>query len=321
MRLAKEVTKEAKTMKKEDIDAQIEKSKYPLRKYYRNVLDFIENKCAVKSEEHRDKVNAGKVCPGIGFDLDKPIESPRHLFGKIFFTEAFFGFLWTEINWLYTSFEKVYVKKNNAMYFGKDIEFTPELKKEVERAYELFNWGRTLREKYSEWPTELLDFSKEDCSWLSKITNIWIRAIGFIFYHEYAHAIGIKDEKEADQNAIYNVCLYDNPDETEIVTNVLGAVGAWVSLFFLIDNPGLIEQGDHPDLDDRLNDLIKAVEPKLSEDKVAYLKMFCSIAVNMFCKINGLSNEVGKPGKDENEIWQSVLVSCQEIKKSFKSDN
>jgi hypothetical protein len=260
------------------------------------------------------------VCPGIGFELNKPAISPYSLFGKVFFTEAYFGFLWTEVNWLYSSFEKIYVKKNNAMYFGKDIEFTTDEKNELEKAYDLFHWGRTLRETYSEWPAEILD-PYEYNSWISKITNIWIRAIGFVFYHEYAHAIGIKDEKEADNYAIYNVCLYNNPDETEMVTNILGAVVAWVSMFFLIKNPSLIEQGDHPDLDDRLNYLIKAVESKLGDDKVQYLKMFCSLAVNMFCKINSLSSEVGKPGRDAHEIWQSVLVSCKSLKESFKGDN
>ena len=306
-------------MNKEDVDAQIEKSKYPLKKYYRNVLDFIENKCAVTSKEHKDRVNSGKVCPDIGFELNKPAESPRCIFGKVFFTEAYFGFLWTEVNWLYSSFEKIYVKKNNAMYFGKDIEIAPDLKSELEKAYDLFNWGRTLRKTYSEWPVELLDLSKYN-SWMGKITNIWVRAVGFVFYHEYAHAIGIKDEKAADQYAIDNVCLYDNPDETEIVTNILGAVVALVSMFFLIDRPSLIKQKDHPHLDDRINDLIKAVEPKISDDKVQYLKMFCSLAIAMFCKINGLYDKVEVRGRDAHEIWRNVLVFCRELKAKLKNN-
>ncbi len=83
---------------------------YPLKKYYINILDFIENHTRLTKNEHQANVGSRIVIPGIGFAIGKPIgPEPYCCFGKIFLNEAFLGFLWAVVYWLFTSFEKIYV--------------------------------------------------------------------------------------------------------------------------------------------------------------------------------------------------------------------
>jgi len=222
-------------MDKNLIDKQIERCKYPLKKYYRNFLDRIENHSGIKKEVHQEGVKAGKVCPGIEFKIGGYVKSPKCLYGKIFMNEAFFAFLWTTIYWLFTSFEKHHVEKNNALYQGKEFKLSKEADNQIKKAFDIFEWGLSLRKEYSGWPDGLLSFNEKD-PWIEKISNIWLSSASFVFYHEYAHAQGINDEEAADDFAINNACLHDNvSEERDRTCNILGGISAVIALFFLIE--------------------------------------------------------------------------------------
>lgn len=167
------------------------------------------------------------------------------------------------------------------------------------------------------WPEKEFPLSDQD-QWLGRVSNVWISAVGYVFYHEYAHALGIIDEKKADGFAINNVCLSSNP-KTDKLCNILGPIGAMSALFFFIDFPELIKQDEHPDLDERLNDLISAVQGQLKEDDIRYVKMFAVFTVAMFCKVQDIPANFAK-SNDPHKMWDNMLVFCKDLKDKIEED-
>lgn len=304
---------------KEEIQKEISISQYPLKKYYLNVFDFIENRCQMSKEQHQANVDANKVDPGIGFKVGGPIGiGPYAVSIKIVFPEAFLAFLWTTIYWLFTYFEKVIIPRKEAAYLKKSFEISSALKQELSKVDQIFEWGCSLRENYSDWPIHIISLTEND-TWIDKITNMWTAAAGFTFYHEYAHALGERNEEAADEYAISNVIL-DNRTATqnERIRNILAAIGVFCSFFFLSDSPKHIaQQPSHPDLDIRLEGLIKKIEIILSEDELRYVKDFSTFSIGMFCNRLGVFEKSSFDGNTEDEMFNNALAYCKKLKKLY----
>jgi hypothetical protein len=238
--------------------------------------------------------------------------------GKIFFSEALYGILWATINWLYTSYEKIYVEYINANARGVEFTITPEIDNLLRRSYDLFNWAQRLRTEYSEWPNDIFPIEDKD-PWTGKVSNIWVSAIGFLFYHEYSHAMGNSVEKLADSYAFKNLCLLPTKSEDK-KCNILGAIGVIIATFFLLDKPeAIVQGGEHLDLDVRLENLINSIDGELDEIDLQYIKLFCSYSLALFLKSVRVSRDFRSMGNNAYEIWENMLLFCKELKSNKNS--
>ena len=254
------------------------------------------------------------IDPGIGLICQKCIEKgpqvdPKEK--KIWFYESYLAFLWSTINFLVTTFEKVHVPQSNSRYRKEQPDSS--LVKMVVDDYKLFLWGLSLKDTYSEWPESIFKYDIKD-GWQSRITNIWIHAVAFLFYHECAHLILEHSEsnKENDQEADnYALNLVQDSQKMEVVFGSIAVVVA--SLFFLKRAEG-ISQEKHPDLDFRIDNFLTYLEPFFEEDEKRYFEVFASYASGVFIRMTSDSGFKLESEKDQ-DLWGQCMAEYDRIKR------
>lgn len=141
---------------------------------------------------------------------------------------------------------------------------------EIERAKELFSYGRSLIVDYTKWDIENLPnpeiYLAEKRDYPEQTNMYFTEAIRFVLCHEYIHitehidqfvAEKLSDEailemeKEADEKAIEIIQKGMTPGSEFIYE--CGIVIGILSMFFLTNNT---KQKKHPDLEDRLTSAI-----------------------------------------------------------------
>jgi hypothetical protein len=131
----------------------------------------------------------------------------------------------------------------------------------VSRAKSLVNYALTLRERYIDWPIDLLDPNKNEYL-VSDVNVIFSYALSYIYFHEYAHIkfrhssrIGndgkIEQEIEADNFAL-SVVLGPLESDKKKRDYGIGVACAGIAMLYSVSQFKKIKQKTHPDVDIRL---------------------------------------------------------------------
>jgi len=296
--------------------------RYPIKIFYNYILTAIERDYSVGIKEHLVAIQNGLIKPDIAVIPGIPLKRTPYAdlkTRKIFFYESYYGFLWTAIYFLFTAYEKYYIPISNAKFKHEPVSSVP-ITEELQNAHRLFLWGLSLKDNYSDWPEQILKVDPSN-PWHGKITHLWVRAIVFVFYHEYAHLtlnhsypVNIDMEKEADAFAMELFYSENNGGEPMEIHNILGAVSALTTNLFLVSNIQGIRQDSHPDLDVRIDNLcrkLKFTDP----GQEYYFKTFPAFAASIFFRIIGnLDINFGREVKTPNEFWDRCLEQFDKIK-------
>ena len=170
-----------------------------------------------------------------------------------------------------------------------------------------FEWGRSLKDEYSIWPQAAANPSVDEL-YVLEANQLFVRAVCYQMYHELGHLIlhaNMVDfakrinnkfytktndecrrlrniERQADDYAL-DCMLLTALDEEEMYVRGLGASIARLSDFFLLDVPDT-RGFTHPDLDDRLTNVVKKVKVSDLRHQMN-LELTVSIGLQLFFKI------------------------------------
>lgn len=188
---------------------------------------------------------------------------------KIYIHETFLSYVWGISYSLLVLYEED-IAKESQNQISKKIIFEIDRKK-IAKAYELFNYSKSLITDYTEWDKLNLpnpeDYSNEDKFFVEKANSLFIYAINFILCHEFAHveldhhnlikngnyepSLILRLEKEADERA-FDLILADVSGEFKLTAEIGVLMGLCSLLFF----SKFSKEGTHPAPDDRINTLI-----------------------------------------------------------------
>jgi len=176
--------------------------------------------------------------------------------------------------------------------------------------YRLFDatlgWGRSLRDEYSPWPDYIPNPSQQDSELVRHTNTLWIFAVRSFMYHELGHLamhscslqliLDYKDKPDivssADLRRLHNMeiqaddyaldsLLLSDVNEYERYLKYLGFVTAYIGTFYLLPNGDTRSADFHPDLDTRLQTLLKKVSG-LNEYYSTLLKHTTNLGLQVF---------------------------------------
>ena len=195
--------------------------------------------------------------------------------GAISIHETFLSYIWIICYYFFVLYEETLVIPDAIRRGGKPRK---EHNKELcERAKELFDYGISLIKTYSDWDKkyfpnpEYYDKDDEEGWYIERTNDLFVEVMNFILYHEIAHAAlehikkrkennltdeDVKEiELEADRQAADKILL---SKRSQIITELSIVIGI-ASLTFFKNN--LSGGKKHPDIDARLNNIIKVFKP------------------------------------------------------------
>lgn len=177
--------------------------------------------------------------------------------------------------------------------------------KGLEELDKVFNWANSLKEGYSAWPTDLPSPTHERDK-IKYVNYIFKQAARYVMYHEIAHLANnhsnyldlitkatsslsetdqstLKElEIEAD-NYAYECLVAPWNTESEIVSKIIGAAIAQLSNLWLIDTTAHLISTSHPDIDNRMFNLMHKVRFETSAFQTT-LDLVYNINLSLFLK-------------------------------------
>jgi hypothetical protein len=183
---------------------------------------------------------------------------------KLIIHETFLSYCWIMSYVIFILYvETVNHPKLNKVH-GKVVKKINAI--EIQKAEELFNYGRSLIVDYTEWDKENLPnpeiYLAENRDYPEQTNMYFTEAIRFVLCHEYIHITEhidqfveeklsdediLRMEKEADEKAIQIIQKGMTPGREFIYE--CGIIIGILSMFFMTNNT---KQKRHPDLEDRL---------------------------------------------------------------------
>jgi hypothetical protein len=265
----------------------------PISILQNNICDHFENIRPETLEMLKKDVGDLKIDPGIEYDLEKiaiknQYVKPYASLGrkKICIHEVFLSYLWSICYFFFVVNEHVQMKMIKNEWNGY-LEFNESV---LINALKLFKWAISLNDKYSEWDINLPNPqnppSEEEKYICGKVNKIYLDAVVFILFHEYAHIVLDHKNKmnqipqkelevEADNYALESIIL-NSDDETYKLNTGVGLTIAVLSLFYLKNSLRNITSNTHPDLDIRVQSIIEYIHFSENESKFYLWYLVCT---------------------------------------------
>jgi hypothetical protein len=168
----------------------------------------------------------------------------------------------------------------------------------IELVKELFEYGKSLITSYFPWDKEyypnpeFYDRHSDEGWYIERTNDLYVEIVNFILYHEIAHAEYQhlhqknsgnltseeikKMEIQADTRAIE---LLLNTYRSKVATEVAATIGLASMIFFTKDLRG---DNEHPDVDERINNLISIIKPNKENVVWAFLVVFIKLWSEQF---------------------------------------
>jgi hypothetical protein len=230
---------------------------------------------------------------------------------SIYLSESYMSHLWCVCYYFFVIQEYIIFRQKQNDWDGCIDYNIPILK----RAKNLFNWGISLRDSYSSWDLSLPNPDFDNCDinacekdFMGKTNNIFTTAVTYVLFHEYAHLSNehfreynelwnktslspkeqddiIQMEKEADNFAFDTIVKYYDDD---VYTQIKGVsmVLVHIANMFLLKNIRCLIQKNHPDIDQRLLNIIEKINLS-DKSKKEYLQNILALGIRMFFNNNG----------------------------------
>lgn len=195
----------------------------------------------------------------------------RNIDKSIFLDETFLSYLWCISHSLYTLYiQTIDYPRVNQLVGHNKYEVS---NKNIEKAYELFNYAKYLIKEFDKWDIEKLPnpekYLAENRDFIEQPNIFYTEAMKFILCHEYIHAIRhidkinegqyecshfIEYEKEADYKAIELMKQGIFPSKINELAVHIGITIGILSMFYFKPTTSATK---HPNTEDRL---VKALE-------------------------------------------------------------
>jgi hypothetical protein len=179
-------------------------------------------------------------------------------------------------------------------------------KRIIENAYKLFDYGLSLRTRYSDWKMDELPnpqkYSIEDKFYVERANSIFLHAVNFVLCHEYGHFklghvdyirdnYGDKSKEKTDaqiKQDEYDADLFSSKlllsgakTKLERKNIAVGLVSAMSSLIFLSSD---LTNPKYPDADHRIKTVLDQINPN---EKDHIWGMAC-LALKLWSKENNI---------------------------------
>ena len=233
-----------------------------------NITDAFEQ--IYKTEKLKIDIKQGLIKPSIFYEIGGDKIKPPHVRdGAIYVQENYLSFLWAFIYGCWVQFEEL-VMKGELRQKGETLITDNNI---VEDAIKLTEWAITSCSEFTNWPDNLPSpnpnayKSKNEKFYITRVNGVFIDALSMILFHEVAHlkfkheqicneiedAVWKECEKECD---VYGIeCVVDESirnNEDLFQQKTISIIFSFSANLFITNNPLLICQKRHPDLDDRL---------------------------------------------------------------------
>ena len=308
----------------------------PITVLWGNIVHTFENVDASSLRMHQAVTHSGKLSESINYDNGKEKVRPPSADTKtreIYIQETYLAHLWVYIYSVFVMYEEGVQKPLIKNTFDGSLKFETEL---LQRAKTLFDWTVSLTREYSEWdeklPNPRTHNSDKEKFYAEKVNGIFQLAVSYLMFHEFAHLtqghdsffIGMGDlsdadiaeriqiENEADQYA-FNMLIKDYDDEKQRWIKGLSILFVICSALLITSKARSIKQKSHPDLDNRILNVLHGLNLK-TEEAQFYCWYLCSFAVKFFLLKHNINVRAG-----EFETAQDAFFSYLELLDEIKN--
>ena len=248
--------------------------------------------------------------------------------GMIYIHETYLSYLWMISFSMFVLYEEGIaipdqIKKGIPTHKRQNLEL-------IGLTEELFDYAKSLITAYSKWDTEyfpnpeIFDEDTEEGFYILRANDLYVEAMNFILFHEIAHAelehIKKRDannlkgdsikvlEMEADSRAIS--LLLENC-RSPLVSPLAIIIGLSSMLFMGRDLSG---GNEHPDVDVRIENAIKIINPTDNSPVWAFLVLFFKLWDKQFSH-NFIENTHYNNFK---EFYYELIIQAKQVNKEPK---
>jgi hypothetical protein len=294
----------------------------PIQVLAPNIIHSFENVDPIAIKILSELVKSGLINNEIEIDYFGNKFQPPQVTenGLIKLNSVYLEHLWSFIYSTLVIFEEGIQKPQINKTFDGTIEFTTPL---MTRARELYIWSLSLSKKITEWNMNLpnpvnymndqalknkcLDLFLIEKNYAEKTNKLFQEAVTFLMYHEFAHIYLnhinaykkiklipgnhltsneyselIQMENDADRFAA-DMVLKKSFGENSLFVSCIPVLMVLCSSIQILSNPINIEQLSHPNLDNRLLNMIQNFELS-AEKNVFYIKQYACFCITQFIK-------------------------------------
>lgn len=208
--------------------------------------------------------------------------------GYIHIYETYLSYIWIITYSMFVIYEEGVVIPDQNRVHGKTIK-NPNVEL-LNKAEDLFQYSKSLIKVYSKWDMEYYpnperyDENSEEGWYIVRANDLFVEAVNFILLHEVAHSelehikkiktINLNEEDikklelEADTRALE---LLKSNNRNNLISDLGICTGIASLLFFNNSFSGGLK---HPNIDERLNNIISIVNPDINSPVWPYLTLF-----------------------------------------------
>ncbi|MBS1595794.1 MAG: hypothetical protein JST90_15890 [Bacteroidetes bacterium] len=251
----------------------------PIAVLQHNVVSIFESANKDFLELSRKLMLEGNLDVGIGYVISEkaitalvdghmqmPFVSSKK---KIHIHETFLSYVWCVSYSLWILYDKAVAEPSQNKHAGNEVNKIDNVR--IDKAFELFAYAKSLIKVYTPWDKIDLpnpeEYSEDEAFYVERANSLFVYAMGFILYHEFAHVEKkhferikqgentpkhrLAHEREADQRAIE---LMLQGAEGEKRTSML--LGTLIGLCCLLYFKKETTSQSHPDTDDRIHNYL-----------------------------------------------------------------
>lgn len=268
----------------------------------KSIIDTLQHNIASRFEELYEKKNIAKdinnqvISPEFICVMDGDLFAPKAKGNKIIVQANYISFLWGFIYGAWVQFEELMMKDELIQQGRKDITQNKDV---IKRSQNILSY--TLNTMSYMWPEgypnpNLTSTIDDENFYASKVNGIFVDALCILLFHEVCHIKSkhyenwrnfddetkIQCEKDCDAFALKVVIAdYLDTSEEEYNTKMIAVLMAFATMFFLLKNPLLITQKNHPDLALRLANMISFLDIQ-DDGHLYYIYKFADILLRHF---------------------------------------
>ena len=312
----------------------------PITVLWGNIVHAFENADESALELHTEATKCGKLANSIAYDNGKDkVRTPfADLKSKeINLQETYLSHLWSFIYSVFVMYEEGIQKPLINNCFDGALRFETTI---LQRAKLLFDWSISLTSEYSEWneklPNPRTHSSEREQFYAEKVNAIFQDSVAYLMFHEFAHltqghdsfflgvnlgelseedlAERIQMENEADQYA-FSMLVKDTDDEKKRWVKGLSILFVMCSALLVTTHANSIKQTTHPDLDNRLLNILLKLNLNTDEAQF-YCWYLCSFAIRFYLMKHDIELAAG-----EYETAQEAFFSYLEELDNVKNAN
>lgn len=309
----------------------------PIRVLWGNVVHAFENADESVLNLHEEAFKIGKIANTIAYDNghEKVITPYADLCSReINIQETYLCHLWSFIYSVFVLYEEGIQKPLINNTFDGALRFDSPL---LKRARTLFDWSISLTNEYSVWDEELPNprthNDEKEKYYSEKVNGIFQDAVAYLLFHEFAHltqghesfflgtkikelsdsdlAERIQMENEADEYA-FRILVKQYDDEKRKWIKGISILFVICSALLITPKASSIKQKTHPDLDNRLLNMLIKLDLKTEESQF-YCWYLCGFAVRLYFIKHNIEIE-SVEYETAQEAFFSYLEKLEDIK-------